>query len=194
MIGESSRANNASPRAEESNMRTATTLLLIALAGCSEKKDTSGIRTLEFIEEAIDLKPVKVAELEKLVAEQKGKVVVLDIWFLGCAPCVKKFPSFVELHNTYAADGLVCMSVDVEMNENEKRDKVLEFLKEKGAGFTNLIIDDKELARDAWQERNDANATPSYVVYNRKGERVPVNQSIKAEEMTKLVKKLLAEK
>jgi thiol-disulfide isomerase/thioredoxin len=173
-------------------------MVVIALAGCSPKPETTSgsypFKGLTPVDPVVELKPVKVVELEKLVADQKGKVVVLDIWFLGCAPCVKKFPHFVKLHNDYAADGLVCMSVDVEMSENEKRDKVLEFLKEKGAGFTNVIIDDTELARDAWQERNDANATPSYVVYNRKGERVPVNQSIKPEEMVALVKKLLAEK
>ena len=176
-------------------MRTATTLLLIALVGCTEKTPTNtSSNPARPLSTKVELAAVKIAELEKLVADQKGKVVVLDIWFLGCAPCVKKFPSFVELHNTFAAEGLVCMSVDIEMSENEKKDKVLEFLKEKGATFTNVIIDDKEAARDAWQERNDANATPSYVVYNRKGERVPVNQSIKPEEMQTLAKKLLAEK
>jgi thiol-disulfide isomerase/thioredoxin len=175
-------------------MRTVTPILLIALAGCSAGSVTSPSTQPKSEPGIVELKPAKVAELEKLVADNKGKVVVLDIWFLGCAPCVKKFPSFVDLHNTYAAEGVVCVSVNVEMSENEKRDKVLEFLKEKGATFANVIIDDTEAARDAWQERNDANATPSYVVYNRKGERVPVSQSIKPEEMQALVKKLLAEK
>ena len=177
-------------------MRTATIFLVIALAGCTEPA-TKGTDTFAGVKAdnlIATLKPISIAELEKAIADQKGKVVVLDIWFLDCAPCVKKFPSFVELHNAHASEGLICMSVDIEMSENEKKDKVLEFLKEKGATFSNVIIDDTEAARDAWQERNDANATPSYVVYNRKGERVPVSQSIKSEEMQTLMKKLLAEK
>ncbi len=174
-------------------MRHFALFLITLLCGCSVPLPSATSR----IDPApnrnpASLNPVKIVELEKLVVDQKGKVVVLDIWFLGCAPCVKKFPSFVELHNTYVAEGLVCMSVDIQMDEN--RDEVRTFLKRKGAEFTNLIIEDTEAARDAWQERNDANATPSYVVYNRKGDRVSVSQSIKPEEMTALVKKLLDEK
>lgn len=140
------------------------------------------------------LKPVKIAELEQLVADQKEKVVVLDIWFLGCAPCVKKFPYFVELHHQYAAEGLVCMSVDVELSENERKQNVLTFLRENGASFANLIIDDTEANRDAWQKKNDADATPSYVAYNRKGERVPVPYPSTPDAMNAFVKKLLDEK
>jgi len=176
-------------------MRTAAATFLFALCGCSPAPvaSTAAIPYHAPLPYAA-LKPVKVAELERMIAEQKGKVVVLDIWFLGCAPCVKKFPYFVELHGLYAAEGLVCMSVDVEMDENERKENVLTFLREKGASFTNLIIDDTVANRDAWQAKNDANATPSYVAYNRKGERVPVPFPITPDDMKVFVKKLLDEK
>ena len=176
-------------------MRTAFAIAFLAACGCSTSAPTEKPQKIVITENTeVKLQQVTVAELEKAIADQKGKVVVLDIWFLGCAPCVKKFPTFVEMSNAYAADGLVCMSVDVEMDENDKKDKVLEFLKEKQATFANYIIKDDEKVRDAWQKKNDADATPSYVVFNRKGERVPVPQSIKPDDMKALVKKLLDEK
>jgi thiol-disulfide isomerase/thioredoxin len=179
-------------------MRTTFAIGLIFLAGCGsgcfESMTTVSTAKNPATTSEVKLKPVKIAELEKAVADQKGKVVVLDVWFLGCAPCVKKFPAFVEMSNTYAAAGLVCMSVDVEMDDIEKKDKVLEFLTEKQATFANYIISDDVKTLDAWQKKNDANATPSYVVYNRKGEQVPVSQSIKPDDMKALVKKLLDEK
>src|SRR4051794_15229857 len=56
--------------------------------------------------QAIDLKQITVAGFEEAVRANKGKVVLVDCWFLACGPCVKKFPHFVELHRKYAPDGL----------------------------------------------------------------------------------------
>ena len=177
-------------------MRTAFAIAFLAACGCSKAVVVPSTTTPKNSPGSaeVKLKQVTIPELEKAIADQKGKVVVLDIWFLGCAPCVKKFPTFVEMHNAYAGEGLVCMSVDVEMDENEKQDKVLEFLKDKQATFANFILKDDVTTVDAWQKKNDANATPSYVAYNPKGERVPVPFPITPEAMKVFVKKLLDEK
>src|SRR5262245_60465530 len=78
---------------------------------------------------------VRAPELEKFLKDQKGKVVLIDCWATWCAPCVKKFPHFVETHKKYADKGLVCVSLSLDkFTEDEfNRDKVLKFLKEKGA-------------------------------------------------------------
>ena len=88
----------------------------------------------------VELKETTIVDLDKAVAANKGKVVVIDLWFLGCAPCVKKFPQLVNHHKAMGKDGLVCMSLNVEPEELKKQDKVLEFLKKQEADFPNFIV------------------------------------------------------
>lgn len=142
----------------------------------------------------IELRAVTIAALTDEIAKHKGEVVLIDIWFRGCAPCVKRFPKFVELHRELKAEGLVCISLDVYGEELKIKDKVLEFLKEQGADTVNLIVDDEEKVLDAWQTKYDAAATPSYVIFDRKGEWVKTPQPETKENVSKLLVKLLAEK
>ncbi len=142
----------------------------------------------------VELRTVSVKQLEAEIAKHQGKVVLVDVWFLGCAPCVKRFPKFVELHRDFQTEGLVCISLDVYSEELKDKKKVLDFLKEKGADSINLIVDDTEKALDAWQEKHDAVATPSYVILNRKGEWIKTPQPEDKETVAGTLKKLLAEK
>lgn len=146
------------------------------------------------IDRPIELRAVKIAALNDEIAKHKGEVVLIDIWFRGCAPCVKRFPKFVELHRELKAEGLVCISLDVYSEELKIKDKVLEFLKEQGADTVNLIVDDDEKTLDAWQTKYDAAATPSYVIFDRKGVWVKTPQAESKENVSKLLKKLLTEK
>jgi len=145
-------------------------------------------------DQPVELRAVKIAALNEEIARHKGKVILIDIWFRGCAPCVKRFPKFVELHRELKNEGLVCISLDVYGEELKTKDKVLEFLKEQGADTINLIVDDDEKTLDVWQAKYDAAATPSYVVFDRKGEWVKTPQPESKENVSMLLKKLLAEK
>ena len=142
----------------------------------------------------VELKEVTIAGLETEIASHKGKVVLIDVWFLGCGPCVKKMPQFVELHRELGPEGLVAMTLDVYEEELKSQDKVLDFLKQKGADTLNFIVRDEVSKRDVWQRKYDADATPTYVAFDRKGEYVrPPEPSDKAS-MTRFLKKLLDEK
>ena len=142
----------------------------------------------------VELKNTTIAELEDEIAIHKGKVVLIDVWFLGCEPCVKRFPKFVEIHNELKSEGLVCLTVDVYEEELKKRDKVLEFLKEKGADTLNFIVADNIARRDAWQKKYDAEGTPSYVIFDRQGRHVRTPQPEDKENISRFLKKLLSEK
>jgi len=142
----------------------------------------------------VEFKETTVAELEKLIADNKGKVVLIDAWFLGCAPCVKKFPNLVDLHVKFAKEGLVCISLNVYPEEIKEKNKVLEFLKKQGADFPNLIFKDDDKKVDDWQEKYDAVSTPAYVLFDRKGERKIISEKAKPQEVEEIVKKLLEAK
>lgn len=166
------------------------TVLAVGFAvGCAVKTPPPPIGS-----RPIELKPVTIAELDDEIASHKGKVVLIDVWFLGCAPCVKKFPEFVELHRELASEGLVCISLNAYQEENKKRDKVLAFLSEKQADTINLIINEPNSNRfEDWIDKYDCRATPSNVIFDRKGKRVVGPEPATKENMMKFLKKLLSE-
>jgi hypothetical protein len=71
------------------------------------------------------------------------------------------------MHQRYAKDGLVCLSVTVD--ELEAKDKALAFLKKQDATFGNYLIDEPA---EVWQPKLDVAAPPSVLVFGRDGQRI----------------------
>jgi thiol-disulfide isomerase/thioredoxin len=73
-----------------------------------------------------NLKSIDGNALKKAVADQKGKVVVLNVWATWCGPCVEEFPFFVKLSGDYKSKGLAVIGVS--LDEPEDRGKVATFI------------------------------------------------------------------
>jgi thiol-disulfide isomerase/thioredoxin len=48
------------------------------------------------------------------ISSTSGKVVLVDFWASWCAPCKASFPMMAQLHQDYAARGLVIAAVGVD--------------------------------------------------------------------------------
>lgn len=141
-------------------------------------------------ETEITLVPADEKDLEALIAKNKGKVIFVDYWAMFCGPCKKAFPHTVELHKKHQAEGLVVISVDFDLLEEQ--DKALAFLKEQGATFDNLISKYDGGGSDA----NDAfgiGPLPHLRLYDRQG-KMRHKWEGKAEGLDAKVEELLAEK
>ena len=68
------------------------------------------------------------------------------------------------MQRKYAADGLVCMSANVD--DADDRDKALKFLKAKDARIFNFLINEPA---EVWQTILDVSGPPSVIVYGRDG-------------------------
>jgi hypothetical protein len=99
------------------------------------------------------------------------------------------------MHEKYAADGLVCMSVSVDDPDDKAR--VLAFLKAKKATFANYLLDEKA---EVWQNEWDFTAPPAVLVYGRDGKRAQKfdnedpNKPFDYTDVEPLVRKLLNQK
>jgi len=66
------------------------------------------------------------------VAENRGKVVVMDAWSTSCPPCLKEFHNLVELHNTYGPEKVACISLSFDYEgidtPEDQAPRVLKFL------------------------------------------------------------------
>jgi thiol-disulfide isomerase/thioredoxin len=114
--------------------------------------------------DAIQLDVIKYPQLVDAVKAHKGKVVVVDVWATFCIPCKKEFPHLVELHRDLANAGVVCMSVTID--EKDKVEAALKFLREQGATFPNYLLDEDAAV---WQEKWAINGVPAVFVFGRDG-------------------------
>lgn len=173
-------------------MKKFISILGALILGCQPtgSPDTSGNRPATT---PIELHDVTYAQLDTKISEHRGKVVLVDVWATFCAPCVKKFPTFVTLHEKYAKDGLVCVSVSTD--DAESKAKALEFLKEQKATFPNYrLSESNEKISKELNEKYPTDAQPVMFVFNRKGEKVKQFESkAKPEEVEELLKQLLSQ-
>jgi len=110
-------------------------------------------------------------ETLELVAQHKGKVVVLDVWSTSCTPCMDEFPHLVELHKQYG-DKLVCMSANCDyLGIKSKppetyRDRALEFLTKQNATFPNVLLN---VESEALFAQIDLASIPAVYVFGADG-------------------------
>ena len=150
----------------------------------------------------VEVADVRAADFEKALKSHKGKVVVIDCWATWCAPCVKKFPHLVEMHKKYADKGLVCVSLSMDKygvdEEDYKRDKVVKFLKDKGATFPNFILAEPKKDEQAFMKLiGDYSAIPYMIIFDRTGKKVWTSDEkpkLSDEQLEKFVEQELAKK
>lgn len=111
--------------------------------------------------------------IQRLIAGQKGKVVVLDCWSTSCEPCMKEFPGLVALHRKYGPDRVACISLSFDYEglgkPQDVQGAVLEFLRSQQATFTNVLCSDES---DVLYKRFLLSSIPAVFVYDQQGKLV----------------------
>jgi cytochrome c biogenesis protein CcmG, thiol:disulfide interchange protein DsbE len=62
------------------------------------------------------------------LADQRGKVVLLNVWATWCHPCREEIPELRAVHQRFGARGLELIGVSVDASGNE--DGIRQFMKE----------------------------------------------------------------
>lgn len=171
---------------------TCAALLPACLIGCGfeESSTPSSPAQIATALPAVTLVAADEKDLAALIAKSKGKVIFVDYWATFCKPCVKSFPHTVELHKKHQGEGLVVVSVNFDLLEDQPQ--VQKFLEEQGATFDNLISKYDGAGTEA-NEAFDIGPLPHLRLYDRKGE-LRHKWEGKAEDLEVKIKELLAEK
>lgn len=138
----------------------------------------------------IELHQVSATGFESLLADAKGKPVLVDFWFLGCAPCKKKFPHIVELQERYSPDGLVVMSYSIMAEDWKEKNKVVSFLNEKKAHFQHYVAKTTDDS-DKVTAKYGIEFTPAILLLDRTGKRIPVPEEVTDEELEGLIRQAM---
>jgi thiol-disulfide isomerase/thioredoxin len=71
------------------------------------------------------------------LSESKSKIVVINFWASWCQPCLKEFPSLVELRNKYKVEDVLILGVNSDMEEPEKN--MAKTIKQYKLNFPNVL-------------------------------------------------------
>jgi peroxiredoxin len=103
-------------------------------------------------------------ESVKLSTYIGDKVVVLDFWAVGCAPCLAVMPHMEDMWQTYKGDGLQVIGISEDLPRNVSSVKA----KAKEVGVTYTIVLDKNAAALTAYQGGDA-GIPFIVVIDLDG-------------------------
>lgn len=90
---------------------------------------------------AVDLKTGKTLSLNAL----KGKVVLLDFWYLSCAPCRMLMPKIQKLQETFKNENVVVIGINI---RDTAPKEIIKFLNEKHLSYPQYYQTGKLLAWD----------------------------------------------
>ena len=146
----------------------------------------------------INVRVVDKEGYDKVIAANKGKVVVVDCWATWCVPCRRAFPKTVDLSKNYADKDVVVISLSFdEPVKGKVPDKVKKFLAENDATFENLVSS-LDIAGDGAEKfAIPDGALPHFKIYGKDGKlfkAIATNEGaeIKHEDVESAVKMALA--
>jgi thiol-disulfide isomerase/thioredoxin len=93
-------------------------------------------------------RPVEVIEtdingINEILANKTEKCRLVNLWATWCGPCVIEFPEFVKMQRMYGARDFEFVSISTD--GLKKKEKVLDFLKNKGAATKNYLYSGEDI-------------------------------------------------
>ena len=131
--------------------------------------------------------------LQRTIAREKGRVVLLNFWATWCVPCREEFPELSRLQERHRAAGLTVVGVSIDFDG--ERASVEKFLAEQRPPFANYRKKsggDDEKFIDA-VDPSWGGELPFSVLYDRAGRKVRVySGSLPLSAAEKEIRRLLA--
>jgi thiol-disulfide isomerase/thioredoxin len=116
------------------------------------------------------LLPLDEMVFNRVLAENRGKVVLFDFWATWCEPCRAELPQLLKLERKWHGRGLVLVTVSADSADQQQA--ALEFLERSGVRFPAFVKQVK--ADDAFIDSVDkkwSGALPALFLYDRSGHR-----------------------
>ena len=120
---------------------------------------------------AATLTPVDESGFQKLIAANKGKVLIVNFWATWCAPCREEMPQMIALEQRHAAKGvrLLLVSAD-EPGDEAQAARFLTSQKAPQPWYRKHTSDDDRFITSI--DPKWSGALPATFIYDRAGRRV----------------------
>lgn len=121
------------------------------------------------------------------LSEQRGKVVLINIWATWCAPCHTETPHFVDLYEEYGEEGLLILGVSL---DERGMSTVKPFMERYGVQYP-IVIDKNDKVMDKY---GPTMAIPTSYIIGKEGHiRYFATGAVTRAELEPRLRKLLSE-
>ncbi len=114
--------------------------------GCSmkwkSKMDWKKKLDEDWANKQVELQDIDKEGVRQLLKNEGERIKLINIWATWCGPCIIEFPEFVLMQRMYGQRDFEVISISVDRFSQE--DKVLKFLDEKQAAFTNYLYSEED--------------------------------------------------
>jgi thiol-disulfide isomerase/thioredoxin len=120
---------------------------------------------------AATLSPIDESSYPKMVASQKGKVVLVNFWATWCVPCRAEMPQLVKMQERLKAKGFTLVTISAD--EPEQEGQAIQFLQKNGVPTPTYLRKAKD--DDKFINSIDpkwSGALPALILYDRAGKKV----------------------
>ncbi len=121
------------------------------------------------------------------LADQRGKIVVLDFWATWCGPCMAVIPKNVEFVEKYKDQGVTLIGIHDAASGWDSVDKVIQ---EKGINYP-VALDKTQADSGATTQAYSLMFWPTYFIIDRTG--IVRGAGIKPDKVEQVVQQLIAE-
>jgi len=136
---------------------------------------------------AVEVKQSSTAEVEKFIASQKGKVVLVNFWATWCPPCRMEIPGFIDLQSKYGAQGLQIVGLSI---DDKPLKSVADFVAKSKMNYPIHIVGEDTMK--AW---GNFEAIPMTFLFDTKGKKVWEHEGfVDTKEFEKQITALLPKK
>lgn len=101
------------------------------------------------------------------IADNLGKVVVINFWFTSCTPCVQELPHFNKVYEKYKDDVTIIAIHEAKMYDNNPND-VISFINNQFANFSILFGYD-DVDNPYYEMLGGKGAWPLSIIVNKEG-------------------------
>jgi thiol-disulfide isomerase/thioredoxin len=89
------------------------------------------------IQKNLEVSEITIDELNDIIKNREGRVLLINIWATWCVPCKEEFPDLIEISDKHGEQiELIGISIDF---PDEVDSKIIPFLNELQPNFTNYV-------------------------------------------------------
>jgi thiol-disulfide isomerase/thioredoxin len=119
---------------------------------------------------AQQIRMVTAKQIDALVDDNKGSVVVVNFWATWCPPCVREFPALIKAYEQYHGKGVSMFAVS--MNSPEEKVDIEEFLQTHKPPFPIYLKDAQDATFNEAMLEGWFGEMPMTLVFDTAGKRV----------------------
>jgi len=155
-------------------------LLLLSCLLLACQPATPKVAPTPIIEETAPTKPVlppipyslDTPHFDQLLAQNKGNVVLINLWATWCKPCIKELPDLEKLHQKYQDQAIKVIAISIE-DETKADTLVRPFWKKMELSMDNYLLqsDQPETFINHF-DKIWLGMVPTSYIFNQNGEKV----------------------